>query len=427
MKKRYLLPLLQGACFVLISLLLQSCGSSNKLPIEGEEELITIEPEEQGRRKRARIETQEEHEQNLIEQGQEISCFDIFPAELWQEIFSHLDFEGVLSARAVNSGWNQLITGYREAGVVGAKNKPHHNINTRSWTRKEKINFRSHKLAQIDLKTIPSFTFYHLMGYVNNLPQSFWPHLQETQVHTLYLTGNEIGAAEASELVKALAATQVHTLNLDSNQIGATGARELAKALSVTCIHTLGLINNQIGDAGAIELAKALPATRVHTLYLGGNEIGAAGVSELIKVLPATRVHTLDLGGNAIGDAGANELAKALPATRVHTLNLGGNEIGAAGASELIKALPATRVHTLDLGGNEIGDAGAIELAKALPATRVHTLNLGGNEIGDAGASELAKVLPATRIHTLNLGYNQIETDTQELLVEQYPQINWEF
>jgi hypothetical protein len=353
MKKRYFLPFLQGACFILISLLLQNCGGSTNLLLEGEEELTTIELEEQGRRKRARIEIEkeEEQQQRLIEQGQEISSFDIFPPEIWQEIFSHLDFEGVLSARAVNSDWNQLITGYKEAGVVGVENKPSHIIGARSWVKREEIDFRNNKLKELTPATIPSFAFYHLIGQVNNLPQECWPYLKGTQVYTLDLNHNKIEYQRAEALAKALPATRVHTLNLETNQIG---------------------------DAGATELAKALPATQVHTLDLSYNQIGAQGAIELAKALPATRVHTLYLQANQIGDAGASELAKALPATRVHTLYLGGNQIGQAGASELAKALPATRVHTLYLERNEIGDAGALELAKALPSAKVHTLNLRG-------------------------------------------------
>ncbi|MFH7479470.1 F-box protein, partial [Pseudomonas syringae pv. tagetis] len=77
--------------------------------LEGEGEAIKV--EEQGRRKRARIEIKEEQEQDLIEQAQEVSSLDIFPPEIWQHIFSYLDFDGVLAARAVNRDWNQLITG----------------------------------------------------------------------------------------------------------------------------------------------------------------------------------------------------------------------------------------------------------------------------------------------------------------------------
>jgi hypothetical protein len=425
MKKHYLLPFLQATCFMLLSLLLQNCSGS----LEGEEEPTeTIEQEgEQGRRKRARIEIHQEEEQRLIEQRQEVSSFNIFPSEIWQEVFSYLDFDGVLVARAVNSDWNQLITGFREAGVVGVKNKPSHIIDTSAWTLKKEIDFIDDNLKELTPAIIPSFTFYYLMGEVGNLSQSFWPYLQGTNVHTLSLGLNQIRDAGAIELAKVLPATQVHTLNLYANLIGDAGAIELAKALSATRVHTLNLGGNEVRAAGAIELAKALPATRVHTLNLGGNHIGDAGAIELVKALPATRVHTLNLGGNHIGDAGASELAKALPDTRVHTLNLIDNDIGAAGASELAKALPATQMHTLNLGGNQIGAAGAIELAKALSGTQVHTLNLSGNQIGAAGALELAKALPAAQVHTVDLAWNQIGPDTQGLLKEQYPHIKWMF
>src|SRR5690349_12718014 len=136
MKKHYFLPFLQRACFLLLSLLLQNCGAPGNLPLEGEEEVTTIELEEQGRRKRARIETEEEHEQSLIEKQEDNSLPTIMP-ELWQEIFSYLDFEGVLAARAVSADWNQLITGYREAGIIGVENKPSHIIDARSWVKRK--------------------------------------------------------------------------------------------------------------------------------------------------------------------------------------------------------------------------------------------------------------------------------------------------
>jgi hypothetical protein len=94
-------------CFLLVSLFLQSCGGPTNLPIQGEEGGSATTT------KSARIEIEEEQEQNLIEQAQEVSSFDIFPTEIWQEIFSYLKFEDILSARAVNSDWNELITGFR--------------------------------------------------------------------------------------------------------------------------------------------------------------------------------------------------------------------------------------------------------------------------------------------------------------------------
>jgi hypothetical protein len=265
MIKRYLLPLLQGACLLLISLLLQNCGGSHNLPIEGEEEpadtIKLEEGQEQGRRKRARIEIGEEQEKNLIEQGQEISSFDIFPLEIWQKIFSHLDFEGVLVAKAVNRDWNELITGFKETGIVGVENRAFYIIDRGGWTLKKEIDFRDNKLKTLTPATIPSFAFYHLMGYVNNLSQSFSPYLQGTRVHTVNLTANRIGVRAAEAFARALKGTQVHTVNLTANGIGAKGAEAFARALEETRVHTVNLSNNQIGSQGAERFAKHLEGT----------------------------------------------------------------------------------------------------------------------------------------------------------------------
>ncbi|ACE05558.1 Leucine-rich repeat, ribonuclease inhibitor subtype [Candidatus Amoebophilus asiaticus 5a2] len=249
----------------------------------------------------------------------------------------------VLAVRSVNSDWNQLITGFRVAGIIGIENKPQHIINTSGWASKKEIDFSSKKLSTLTSATIPSFAFYHLMGYVENLPQIFWPCLPATHIYTLDLNNNEIGAAGSGELAKALPATQVHTLHLGWNQIGAAGSGELAKALPATQVHTLHLEGNQIGDAGARELAKTLPSTKVHTLHLSVNRIGDAGASELAKALPATQVHTLHLRSNQIGGLGAIELAKALPATCMHTLDLQYNKIEKATQQLLLEQYPHIR------------------------------------------------------------------------------------
>jgi hypothetical protein len=294
MKKRYLLPFLQTACFILISLLLQNCGSLGNLPLEGKEEPTeAIELEEQGRRKRARIETvEEEQEQSLIEQ-EESNTLPIIMPELWQEIFSYLDFERVLAARAVSAEWNKLITGFREAGIVGVENKTSHIIDARSWVKSKEIDFRNNKLKELTPATIPSFAFYYLMGQVHKLPQEFWPYLKGTNVHTLYLNWNLIGDAGASELAKALPDTRVHTLHLGWNQIGDRGAIAFAKGLQGSQMQRVDLRGNQIGDAGAIELAKALQGTQVHTLDLASNRIGDRGAIGLAKNLQSTNVHTV--------------------------------------------------------------------------------------------------------------------------------------
>jgi hypothetical protein len=255
----------------------------------------------------------------------------------------------------------------------------------------------------------------------------FAKNLQGTGVHIIDLHNNQIGALGAVGLAKNLPGTSVHTIYLDHNQIGALGAAELAKNLQGTSVHTICLGNNQISGLGAAELAKNLQGTSVHTIDLSNNQIGASGAVELAKNLKGTSVHTIDLSNNEIGASGAAELAKNLKGLSVHTINLGGNKIGAPGAVELAKNLQGTSVHTVNLGGNKIGDLGVAELAKNLKETSVHTVNLGGNKISASGAAELAKNLQGTSVHTVNLGGNKIGYKTQNLLKQQYTNIQWTF
>ena len=366
MKKHSFLPLLL-VCFFLISLLLPSCVGSYNLPIQGESNLaaarsIGQEEGQQGDMGRTEIEenqqqigilqtinvldifpaeiwqdvysylnfieTEYEQYQSLIEQ-QEIDVAGVLPVEIWQSIFSHLDCENILAARLVHPVWNMLITGHRQASIVGVGNKPIHIIDTRAWTRKKEIDFRYGPISKVTPATIPSFSFYLLMGKVENLPQAFWPYLQGTNVHTLGLSNNEIKNTYMLELAKVLPQTQIHTLDLCDNNIDDKGIIELAKVLPQTHIHTLDLSNNSIKDAGMIELAKVLSQTQIHTLFLDCNEIGYEGVVELAKVLPQTHIHILDLSANEIGDETLTELAKVLPQTHIHTLDLSGNQIGA--------------------------------------------------------------------------------------------------
>lgn len=187
MKKPYFLPLLQGACFVLVSIFLQNCGGSSNLPIQEEREPTEVQLAIIGG-----------------EAEQAATSLPMLMPELWQYIFSHLDFEGILTARAVSSTWNELITGFRQVCVVGIENKPGHIIDTGGWTRNKIINFISNKLNNLTPTTIPSFAFYHLMGEVRALRQEFWPHLQGAQVHTVNLWWNKIGDEGAIEFAKHL-------------------------------------------------------------------------------------------------------------------------------------------------------------------------------------------------------------------------------
>jgi hypothetical protein len=75
------------------------------------------------------------------EEAQGNNLLNILPLEMWQEIFTHLKFEEILAARAVSHDWNELITGFRQVGVVGVENKPSYSIDTRAWVKEKEIVF----------------------------------------------------------------------------------------------------------------------------------------------------------------------------------------------------------------------------------------------------------------------------------------------
>jgi hypothetical protein len=320
MKKRYLSPLLQGACFMLISLVLQSCGGSTNLPI-GEKE-----------REQLEIEGQVSIIGASQKQEQASSTLPTIMPELWQEIFSYLDFKGILAARLVSADWNRLITGFREAGIVGVENKPQHIIDTRGWSKDRVIDFRGGKLRQIKPDSIPSFAFYQLIGHVRDLPKRFWPYIKHTNIHTVHIHVDEF--------------------------------------------------DNYLTAQDGVELAKYLQGTQVHTVVFGNSRMGGSSAIEFVKYLQGTNVCKVDLGGSCIRPQWAEGIAKHLHRTRVHTIHLNGNQLSDQGAEMFAKHLEGTHVHTVNLAWNGISAQGAIELARLLQGTRVHTVNLIANQIG---------------------------------------------
>ena len=205
-----------------------------------------------------------------------------------------------------------------------------------------------------------------------------------TQLTTVHLRGNEIGAEGAAALA---ALTQLTSLNLEDNQIGAAGAADLG---ALTQLSSLNLGDNHIGDEGAAALAAH---TQLTSLKLRGNMIGAEGAAVLAA---HTQLTSLDLGDNHIGAEGAAALAAL---TQLTSLGLRGNLIGDEGAAVLAAH---TQLTSLDLMFNQIGDKGAVALAAI---TQLTSLNLWINQIGDEGAVALAAL---TQLTSLNLGDNQI-------------------
>jgi hypothetical protein len=392
---------LLGLQIIFISISFECCsGSTNStnLPIQmeaGQADVTKLQKFKEAEDEKEVIRVEEKNEE--VEK-REVLVLDIFPAEIWQEIFLCLSFKELLLVRAVSSNFSELITGSRQVGRIGVANKPRYNISSRRWAIKKTIDFKSEKLSILTPETISSFAFYHLIGIAKNLPLEFWPYLEGSNIYMLDLSNNTIGSEGATDLAQHLQKTNINIIDLYGNKIDAKGARTLAQHLQKTHIHTLHLNWNQIGAEGAVALAKYLPQTHIHTLSLSYNNIGPKGAIKLAEYLPQTMVHVIDLSYN---------------------------NIGGKGAIELIKHLAQTKVHTLDLNRNRIGAEDSIELAKHLSKTQIHTINLNWNRIGDEGAIELANLLPQTQVRTIFLCFNNISEQTKNVLRQQYPYINW--
>ncbi|RYE12616.1 MAG: hypothetical protein EOP34_10480, partial [Rickettsiales bacterium] len=120
------------------------------------------------------------------------------------------------------------------------------------------------------------------------LLKKIYTFLKTSNIKTLDLTYNRIGAAGAKALAVALAGnTTLVKLDLIYNNIGAEGARALAGALKGnTTLVKLDLTLNNIGDNGANHLAGAIESQKTLVeLDLSNNRIGAEGIGYIASAI----------------------------------------------------------------------------------------------------------------------------------------------
>ena len=129
----------------------------------------------------------------------------------------------------------------------------------------------------------------------------------------LDLGDNDIGGDGCAVLADALLGnTVLHTLKLSGNDMGPEGARSLALTLRASRhtgsrLTSLDLEDNGIGAQGCIPLADALrhDHATLRTLGLRGNDVGAAGAAVLGDALATnSTLETLDVADNGICHGG---------------------------------------------------------------------------------------------------------------------------
>lgn len=134
------------------------------------------------------------------------------------------------------------------------------------------------------------------------------PHLL-----TLNLSGNLLGAAGVSELVKGFEAMEeLVTMKLDGNALKVEGGQVLGPHLSeLRRLENLGLDDNALTDAGLVPVSEGLsPLVFLRVLWFEGNRITVSGAHTLSQRLPHS-LQFLWLARNDINVLGQRMLLQA--------------------------------------------------------------------------------------------------------------------
>ena len=118
---------------LIISLFFLGCNSFEEAP-----------QQETRKRKRAEKETSKLDESKNRKSNvasQEEEKLPVLMPEVWQHIFSYLNFENVLMTRTVSSSWSELISGFNKPGVLGVQHKPNRINKSKNWTKERLIYF----------------------------------------------------------------------------------------------------------------------------------------------------------------------------------------------------------------------------------------------------------------------------------------------
>ncbi|GAO98333.1 hypothetical protein Cva_00982 [Caedimonas varicaedens] len=104
------------------------------------------------------------------------------------------------TALLLNRGFYWLITGYKP-DEVGVQQTQRSGIVPPIFWEVKMFNDQKQRITRVYTpENISPFLWFHLLRYTQNLSNAFWPYLQGTNVHTVNLAFNRIGAVAKSFL-----------------------------------------------------------------------------------------------------------------------------------------------------------------------------------------------------------------------------------
>ncbi len=233
-----------------------------------------------------------------------------------------------------------------------------------------------------------------------------------TGLHTLDLSGTEVGPEAAETLFRAKNLRTLKRLHLlgtgdwTAETVRAFADGEFSKLTSLRLPHC------GLGDDAAEALAACPHLANLRTLDLGHNNIGGRGVTALLTSPHLANVAFLGLDHNT-------EVRGALDGKRLAAVAPGGLRMFHAhgcsfNTADIRKLARCPRLHTLwylDLDDTGIGTPAVRELVQGLGKRCPSIMWLTHNRIDDRGAELLAKWKAATALRVLHLRYNAGMTD----------------
>jgi hypothetical protein len=210
-------------------------------------------------------------------------------------------------------------------------------------------------------------------------------------VGALMLGSNSIKSAGIIEICESLENSQVHTLDLSDNEIGLDGARAIAKLIASrsSTISKIDLSGTKLTDSTALPIFEALRSNKsVTELFLSRNNIkNCKLLAQVIEESKTLRI--VDLSWNILSEKAGLEFANALTkAYSIQHLNLSFNSLGDRGAVAIAKAIPNvySTFNYLNLSYNKITTIGGQALGEnLLKNDSLTSLIISGNNIGRKG------------------------------------------
>lgn len=226
----------------------------------------------------------------------------------------------------------------------------------------------------------------------------------------LDLSQNQLTNRHIELLLNRIDVTQLHTLKLEGNNLGAKATKILARNKHLLGLQHLALGYNELGDRGAIMLAKTPYLRNLNTLNLWHTHMTAEGLKALARCPHLNTLQTLNVSHNLFGDLGVHYLASSHHMGQLVTLDLSCNDLGNDALIALSQQSNAIgpKLKHLDLRRNQIANDGIIALAQATGIRQLESLKLWNNNIGPEGLEHLLVSYGVRMLRELDLSYNPI-------------------